>query len=457
MGKAVTQFVCKSCGTEFSKWQGQCHACQQWNSLIEALPIKGSFTRAERLYHAANSQVTCLKDVSLSAHLRLQTGLDEFNRVLGGGLVSDSVVLIGGDPGIGKSTLLLQVLCDLSKRMSTLYVTGEESLHQIASRANRLGVYRQTVKILAETNVERILALAAKEHPDVLVIDSVQTIHTHSVSSTPSSVTQLKESTAQLIRYAKEKGAALILVGHVTKTGVLAGPRILEHMVDTVLYFEGDERSRYRMIRAVKNRFGAVNELGVFAMTNKGLKEVLNPSAIFLNQHDYAVSGSAVMVAWEGSRPLLVEIQALVDQSYLSNPRRMAIGLEYNRLSMLLAVLHRHTKLAAHDRDVFISAVGGLRVAETAADLSIILAVLSSLRNKPLPSHTVIFGELGLSGEIRPVPNGQARLKEAAKHGFKKAIIPHLNLPKQRLVDMEMIGCRHIQQAVKLLSSEHDA
>jgi len=452
MPKTITQFVCQSCGTEFSKWQGQCYACQEWNSLIETANIVSSARKkTSQSYAASNSQVTCLKDIRLSTHLRLKTGLDEFDRVLGGGLVSDSTILIGGNPGIGKSTLLLQVLCDLSRRVNALYITGEESLQQIALRAKRLSTCIDHLKILAETNVERILALVEKEKPNVLVIDSVQTTYTDLVSSAPSSVTQLRESTAQLVRYAKAKGIAVIFVGHVTKTGVLAGPRILEHMVDTVLYFEGGENSRYRMVRAVKNRFGTVNELGVFAMTGQGLKQVTNPSAIFLTQHPSPVTGSATMVAWEGSSPLLVEIQALVNQSYLNNPKRMAIGLEYNRLSMLLAVLHRHTKLAAIDSDVFVSAVGGLRVMETAADLPIVLSILSSLKNKPIDQKTIIFGELGLSGEVRPIPNGQERLKEASKYGFKRAIIPYLNLPKKSHgLEMEIIGCRDIQQAVKL-------
>ena len=451
MPKATIQFVCQHCGTEFSKWQGQCHACQEWNSLIETANIISSAKKkASNFYKAPDSQITLLKNICLSTRLRLKTGLDEFDRVLGGGLVSDSTILIGGDPCIGKSTLLLQVLCNLSSRVNALYITGEESLQQVALRAKRLDTCIDHLKILAETNIERILTLAEHEKPNVLVVDSVQTMYTDLVSNAPSSVTQLRESTAQLVRYAKEKGIAIIFVGHVTKTGMLAGPRILEHMVDTVLYFEGDNSSRYRMIRAVKNRFGTVNELGVFAMTDKGLKQVTNPSAIFLTQQAFPVAGSITMVAWEGSRPLLVEIQALVAKSYLNSPRRMAIGLEYNRLSMLLAVLHRHTKFSI-DGDVFVSAVGGLRVMETAADLPIVLSILSSLKTKSIDRKTIIFGELGLSGGIRPIPNGQERLKEAAKYGFKKAIIPYLNLPKKSHgLNMDIIGCRNIQQAVKL-------
>lgn len=450
MAKTSIQFVCQHCGTEFSKWQGQCHACQEWNSLVETANITASKKKASNFFKTVDSQVTLLKNIYLSARLRLKTGLDEFDRALGGGLVSDSAILIGGDPGIGKSTLLLQVLCNLSSKINALYITGEESLQQVALRAKRLDVCIEHLKILAETNVERILALAAHEKPNVLVIDSVQTMYTDLVSSAPGSVTQLRESTAQLVRYTKEKGIAIIFVGHVTKAGVLAGPRILEHMVDTVLYFEGDDSSRYRMVRAVKNRFGTVNELGVFAMTDKGLKQVTNPSAIFLTQHACSVAGSVTMVAWEGSRPLLVEIQALVAQSHWHNPRRMAIGLESNRLSMLLAVLHRHTRSSV-DGDVFVSAVGGLRVMETAADLPVVLSILSSLKNKAIERKTIIFGELGLSGEIRPIPNGQERLKEAAKYGFKKAIVPYLNLPKKsRALNMDIIGCRDIQQVVKL-------
>ncbi|OGT97195.1 MAG: DNA repair protein RadA, partial [Gammaproteobacteria bacterium RIFOXYB2_FULL_38_6] len=425
MIKTKTKFICQQCGNEFSKWQGQCTACHAWNTLVEEVVMTGKtkHAQAQLSYAVSQSDITLLKNVSLNVDTRLSTGLEEFDRVLGGGMVSDSVVLIGGDPGIGKSTLLLQVLCQLADRLNALYITGEESLQQVALRASRLGLSVDHLKVLAETNVERILALSEKENPRVLVIDSIQTAYTDFVSAAPGSVSQLKESTAQLVRYAKQKGIALFLVGHVTKSGALAGPRILEHMVDTVLYFEGERDGRFRIVRAVKNRFGTVNELGVFAMTDKGLKQVSNPSAIFLSQHPVPVSGSVVMSSWEGSRPLLVEVQALLDESHAVNPRRVTLGLDYNRLSMLLAVLHRHAGIITYDQDVFVNVVGGLRVVETAADLAVMMAILSSLKNKPLTQGLIVFGEVGLSGEIRPVPGGQERLKEAVKHGFTKAIV----------------------------------
>jgi len=451
MPKTKTTFVCQNCGNEFSKWQGQCTACHAWNTLVEEVVITGKAKHSATQSHYASSQsdITLLKDVSLTPDARLSTGLEEFDRVLGGGMVSDSVVLIGGDPGIGKSTLLLQVLCQLSDHLNALYITGEESLQQVALRAKRLGLSIDSLKMLAETNVERILALIDKENPKVLVIDSIQTAYTDFIAAAPGSVSQLKESTAQLVRYAKQKGIALFLVGNVTKSGSLAGPRILEHMVDTVLYFEGEREGRFRIVRAVKNRFGTVNELGIFAMTDKGLKQVSNPSAIFLSQHQTPVSGSVVMSSWEGSRPLLVEVQALLDENHTMNPRRVTLGLDYNRLSMLLAVLHRHAGIATYDQDVFVNVVGGLRIVETAADLAVMMAILSSLKNKPLEQGLVVFGEVGLSGEIRPVPGGQERLKEAAKHGFTKAIIPKANAPKKGFADLEILTCDRLYQALK--------
>jgi DNA repair protein RadA/Sms len=388
--------------------------------------------------------VTALSDVTPDSEIRAPSGFAELDRVLGGGLVSGSVVLVGGDPGIGKSTLLLQVLATLSRQLSTLYVTGEESPEQIAMRANRLGIAGGDIRLFSETSVERILDVARKERPQVMVLDSIQTLYTEVLQSAPGSVAQVRESAAQLVRYAKQTGTAMFLVGHVTKDGALAGPRVLEHMVDTVLYFEGDPGDRYRVLRAVKNRFGAVNELGVFAMTERGLKEVSNPSAIFLSRHESPVPGSVVMVTWEGTRPLLVEVQALVDQSHLGNPRRVTLGLEQNRLSMLLAVLHRHGGLVMSDQDVFVNVVGGVRVSETAVDLAVQLAILSSFQNRPLPDNLIVFGEVGLSGELRPVPNGLERLKEAAKHGFKRAIIPAANAPKRPVKGLEITSAARL-------------
>ncbi len=383
---------------------------------------------------------------------RNSVGLGELDRVLGGGLVPGSVVLIGGDPGIGKSTLLLQALAILSASVPSLYVTGEESPQQVALRAARLGIEGGALDLLSETSMERVLALADRLRPQVMVLDSIQTLYTEALQSAPGSVAQVRECAAQLVRFAKQTGTALFLVGHVTKEGALAGPRVLEHMVDTVLYFEGDAGDRFRILRAIKNRFGAVNELGVFAMTEGGLREVHNPSAIFLSRHEQAVPGSVVMVTWEGTRPLLVEVQALVDHSQLGNPRRVTLGLEQNRLSMLLAVMHRHGGLALGDQDVFVNVVGGVRVGETAADLAVLLAVLSSFRNRPLPEHLIVFGEVGLSGELRPVPNGQERLHEAAKHGYQTAIIPAANQPKKALRDLEVIAVSSLAQLLDAVS-----
>jgi DNA repair protein RadA/Sms len=381
--------------------------------------------------------------------VRTSTGISEFDRVLGGGLVEGAVVLIGGDPGIGKSTLLLQALASMAGRLPALYVTGEESLAQVAGRASRLGLPLDGLSALAETGVERILEQAVQTQPKLLVADSVQTLWTESLTAAPGSVSQVRESAARLVRYAKETGTAIFLVGHVTKEGGIAGPRVLEHMVDAVLYFEGDSGSRFRVLRAFKNRFGAVNELGVFAMSDKGLREVPNPSAIFLSGTGRQ-PGSCVMVTREGTRPLMVEVQALVDASPLSNPRRVAVGLEQNRLAMLLAVLHRHGGVMVGDQDVFVNVVGGIRVQETAADLPVLLAVLSSLRDRPLPEKTIAFGEIGLSGEIRPVPNGEERLKEAATHGFLRAIVPKANAPKAgSYKGMEVVAVERLSDALE--------
>ncbi len=445
-------YVCEQCGSQSPKWLGQCTDCGSWNSFIEEVISAGktSPVAASTGYAAASgSLVTSLCDVPLLAQERLSAGSEELDRVLGGGLVPGSVVLIGGDPGIGKSTLLIQTMCYLSQHHKALYVTGEESLQQITLRARRLELPQQHLQLLAETHVERIIAVTQQHAPNIVVIDSVQTLFTDALTSAPGSVSQVRESTAQLVRYAKQANVALFLVGHVTKEGTLAGPRVLEHMVDTVLYFEGERDSRFRVIRAVKNRFGAANELGIFAMSERGLREVTNPSAIFLSHYDAPIPGSVVMVSWEGSRPLLVEVQALVDECHGGNPRRVTVGLEQNRLAMLLAVLHRHGGVVTYNQDVFVNVVGGVRVFETAADLAQVFAVLSSLKNRPLASDLVIFGEMGLAGEIRPVQSGQERLREAAKHGFKRAIVPKGNMPKNKLnADIEIIGVQHLQEAL---------
>ncbi len=458
MAKSKTAYVCSDCGAEHNKWQGQCTECGVWNTLTEFVvqPAKAASVNPRGGYAGAvdAAKVTRLASIATEAEQRSATGIAELDRVLGGGLVAGSVVLIGGDPGIGKSTLLLQMLGAFGQRVHGLYVTGEESLAQVASRGQRLGVVLDGLEALAETSIERILGEASASRPEVLIIDSIQTIWTETLTAAPGSVSQVRESAARLVRYAKETGTSVFLVGHVTKEGGIAGPRVLEHMVDAVLYFEGEVGSRFRILRAFKNRFGAVNELGVFAMGDKGLREVPNPSAIFLSAHAQPTAGSAVMVTREGTRPLLVEVQALVDQSSLGNPRRVALGLEQNRLAMLLAVLHRHGGAAVYDQDVFVNIVGGIRVQETAADLPVLLAVLSSFRDRPLPDKTVAFGEVGLSGEIRPVPNGEERLKEAATHGFRRAIVPKANAPKKsRIGEMEIIAVDRLGEALSAASA----
>ncbi len=454
MAKAKINYSCSACGATANKWAGQCPDCEAWNTMVEVM-VQATPARSGRFAgytgEAGTTSVQLLREVSADDVARTPTGISEFDRVLGGGLVPGSVVLIGGDPGIGKSTLLLQTLAELDQQFTTLYVSGEESPQQISLRAKRLKLPIDNMRLLPETRVEGILATAEKERPQMMVIDSIQTIFTEQLQSAPGSVAQVRESAAQLVRYAKQSGVSLFIVGHVTKDGQLAGPRVLEHMVDTVLYFEGDSGSRYRVVRAFKNRFGAVNELGVFAMTEMGLKEVTNPSAIFLSSHDAAVSGSAIMVTMEGSRPLLVEVQALVDESHLGNPRRVAVGLEQNRLAMLLAVLSRHGGVVTHDQDVFLNVVGGVRLTETGADLAVLLSVLSSLRDRPLPEGLIVFGEVGLAGEIRPVPNGEDRLKEAAKHGFTRAIVPKANMSKKRFAEMEVLGVSRLSEALDQL------
>ncbi|UCE77753.1 MAG: DNA repair protein RadA [Gammaproteobacteria bacterium] len=441
MAKSKLLYQCTECGSQSPKWSGQCPDCGAWNSLTESLSVVSGGPATGRFAGYAGdgaARIQTLAEVRPGEETRVSVGVQELDRVLGGGLVAGSVVLIGGDPGIGKSTLLLQALAAFSDKLKSLYVTGEESPEQVSLRARRMGLQADQVRLLAETSVERIVQHARSEFPQVMVIDSVQTLYTELLQSAPGSVGQVRESAAQLVRFAKQTGTALFLVGHVTKEGTLAGPRVLEHMVDTVLYFEGDPGGRYRVIRAIKNRFGAVNELGVFAMTDKGLKEVRNPSSIFLSRHEQPVAGSVILVTMEGTRPLLVEVQALVDDSQLSNPRRVTLGLEHNRLAMLLAVQHRHGGVLMSDQDVFVNVVGGVRVNETAADLAVLLAVLSSFRDRTLPNDLVVFGEVGLAGEVRPVPNGQQRLREAAKLGFRKALVPAANAPKSKIDGLEI-------------------
>ncbi len=452
MSKVKVQFVCNECGAIAPKWSGQCSDCGQWNCLSEQVESKKPAQNARFAgYAGAEKQLQKLSEVKHSDTARIATTLSELDRVLGGGLVPGSVVLIGGDPGIGKSTILLQTMCHLSNQFKAVYVTGEESAQQISMRARRLGLAGDNLSLLTETQVETIIAMAQKELPQIMVIDSIQTIYTELLQSAPGGVAQVRESTAQLVRFAKQKGIALFVVGHVTKDGALAGPRVLEHMVDAVLYFEGERDGRYRILRAVKNRFGAVNELGVFAMSEEGLKEVQNPSAIFLSRYQQPAAGSAVTVTWEGSRPLLVEVQALVDESQLGNPRRVAVGLDQNRLAMLLAVLSRHGGIFCHDQDVFLNVVGGVRVMETSADLALLIAVVSSLKNQPLPQDLLVFGEVGLAGEIRPVPNGQERIKEAVKHGFKTAIVPKANAPKKAIKGITIKPVAQLSDALEAL------
>jgi len=452
MSKQSPQYQCRECASVLPKWSGQCTDCKSWNSIEEIPALPTAPGARSNWYGKPQSELLTLDRIPTSATPRFGSHIGELDRVLGGGLVEGSVVLLGGDPGIGKSTLLLQCLALVSQQREALYVTGEESPQQVGMRARRLGLPADKLKLLSSTCVEEIIAQAGSLRPAVMVIDSIQTIFSDSLQSAPGSVSQIRESTAMLVRFAKQSNIAIFLVGHVTKEGQLAGPRVLEHMVDTVLYFEGDSSTRYRVIRAVKNRFGAINELGIFAMTDQGLKPVSNPSAIFMAQHDQPVPGSVVMVSREGTRPFLVEIQALVSESHGGQPRRISVGLEANRLAMLIAILQRHGSVPLYDQDVFINAVGGVRIAETGADLAIILAILSSYRDRPRDPHSLVFGEVGLSGEIRPVPNGEERLREASKHGFKSAIIPRANMPKSaKFKDMELIPVSHLADTVDAL------
>ncbi len=453
--KNKTAFVCNECGADYKKWQGQCAECGVWNSITEVrlgpTPSNRSAKFEGYAGGASGNKIQTLAEIALNDVPRFSSGTGEFDRVLGGGFVPGSVVLIGGNPGAGKSTLLLQTLCNLARTMPALYITGEESLQQVAMRAQRLGLPTDQLQMLSETSVEAICATAQQVAPKVMVIDSIQVMHMEDISSAPGSVSQVRESAAYLTRFAKQTGTVLILVGHVTKDGSLAGPKVLEHMIDCSILLDGDNDSRFRTLRGNKNRFGAVNELGVFAMTEQGMREVNNPSAIFLQRAEDAAPGSVVMVMWEGTRPLLIEIQALVDDSHLGNPRRVAVGLEQNRVAMLLAVLHRHGGIMVGDQDVFVNVVGGVKVMETSADLAVLLAIVSSFRDRVLPQDLIVFGEVGLSGEIRPVPSGQERLREAAKHGFKRAIVPFANAPREKNPGIDVVAVKNLQEALNAL------
>ncbi len=460
MAKQKTAFVCTECGSDYHKWQGQCSDCGAWNTLGEVRLGTAGGASAGRTgttagrrggFAGAAVESRLLDDIDCQEVARFTSGAGEFDRVLGGGLVPGSAILVGGSPGAGKSTLLLQTLCHLARDMPCLYITGEESLQQVAMRARRLALPTDQLRLMSETHLESILAALDAHQPRVVVIDSIQVVHSDDIASAPGSVSQVRECAAALTRFAKQSGTVLLLVGHVTKDGSLAGPKVLEHMIDCSILLEGSDDSRFRTLRGQKNRFGAVNELGIFAMTDGGLREVRNPSAIFLDRSDAASAGSAVMVVWEGTRPLLVEIQALVDDMQLANPRRVAVGLEQNRLAMLLAVLHRHGGLQVGDQDVFANVVGGVKVLETSADLALLMAIVSSFRDRVLPRDMVIFGEVGLSGEIRPVPSGQERLSEAAKHGFKRALVPRANAPKSPVAGMQVIAVSRLGEALEAL------
>ena len=454
MAKKKTAYVCSDCGSEHAKWQGQCSDCGAWNTLQEFVVSASKAPSRDAGYggyagSAGDQGVQRLADVDLAEVPRVSSGMLEFDRVLGGGLVPGSAVLIGGHPGAGKSTLLLQTMCTLASHMPALYVTGEESLQQVAMRAKRLGLPSDRLNMLSETSVDRLIQTLQQHKPKIVVIDSIQVMHVDGVESAPGSVSQVWESAAALTRFAKQTGTILLLVGHVTKDGTLAGPKVLEHMIDCSIMLEGDGDSRFRTLRGIKNRFGAINELGVFAMIDTGLKEVKNPSSIFLSRTEEPAAGSVVMVIWEGTRPLLVEIQALVDDSHFGHPKRVAVGLDQNRMNLLLAALHRHGGIHLGDQDVYINVVGGVKVSETSADLALLLAALSSFRDQPLPKELIVFGEVGLSGEIRPVPSGQERIKEAAKHGFTRAIVPKANMPRQEIPGMKIIGVDKLQQALE--------
>lgn len=450
MAKEKIKFVCSDCGADFSRWQGQCSACGAWNTITE-IRIPKESKKLKGYSGKTDAKIQKLSNISLENSPRFSSGFKELDRVLGGGVVPGGSILIGGSPGAGKSTLLLQIMCLISKKMPALYITGEESLQQVAMRADRLALPKESLLMLSETSVENICHLADKTKPKIIVIDSIQVMHVDGVSSAPGSVSQVRESAAALTRYAKINNVTIFMVGHVTKDGSLAGPKVLEHCIDCSILLEVSSDSRFRMLRSHKNRFGAVNELGVFAMTEAGMREILNPSAIFLSRNKENTAGSSVMVVWEGTRPLLVELQALVDYSQLSNSRRIVVGLDQNRLSILLAVLHKHGGISMADQDVFVNVVGGVKVNETAADLALIMALVSSFKAKAIPQDLVVFGELGLAGEIRPVPSGQERLFEAFKHGFKRAIVPKDNLPKKPIDGFEVYGVTKLEEALEII------
>jgi DNA repair protein RadA/Sms len=452
MARSKTTYVCTECGATSPKWQGQCPGCSGWNTLVETV-AEASPSRFVPLA-ADTAQVVTLASVEAREEARTPTGIDELDRVLGGGIVRGGVVLLGGDPGIGKSTLLMQAGARIAALAPVLYVSGEESAQQIALRAQRLQVDAERLHLLTEIRLEAILARLQERKPALAIIDSIQTVYSDALTSAPGSVAQVRECAAQLTRYAKQSGTAIVLVGHVTKEGALAGPRVLEHIVDTVLYFEGDTHSSYRLVRAIKNRFGAANELGVFGITERGLKPIGNPSALFLAQHAKPVAGTSVLATLEGTRPLLIELQALVDTSYAPSPRRLSVGLEHNRLALLLAVLHRHGGIATSDQEVYINAVGGMRISEPAADLPVLLAIVSSLKNRPLPAGLIAFGEVGLAGEVRPVQRGQDRLREAAKLGFSRAILPKANVAKPAVPGITAIGVERLDEALERVWSD---
>lgn len=452
MAKQKTSYICSSCGDISRKWAGRCPACQEWDSIEEAAPEISPVPGGQGAcgYAGSVSETKVMSKVSLDVVPRISTGMQEFDRVLGGGLVPGSVVLLGGDPGVGKSTALLQICCNL-RDINVLYVTGEESLQQIALRAKRLGMPDKKLLLAAETQVENICATATRFSSQIIVVDSIQTMQRADIQAAPGGVSQVRECAAYLTRYAKQTGTAIFLVGHVTKSGGLAGPRVLEHIIDVVCYFEGGNDSRYRIMRAFKNRYGAVNELGVFAMTESGLKEISNPSAIFLSRSGEPLAGVVVLIIWEGSRPLLVEVQALVDTSYSDFPRRLSVGIDQNRLNLLLAVLHKHGGVVSYDQDVYLNVVGGVKVTETSADLAVLLAITSSMQDRCLPDNLVVFGEVGLAGEIRPVPNGQERLREAVKHGFKQAIVPKANAPKAGIKGLKIFPVAKLAEALAIM------
>ncbi|MEE9357148.1 DNA repair protein RadA [Candidatus Vondammii sp. HM_W22] len=449
-GKVKRAFVCTDCGADYPTWTGQCTSCGEWNTVkeIRLESARSSAPKRFQGFAGARSSVQLLADVEREDVRCISSGMQELDRVLGGGFVPGSVILIGGDPGAGKSTILLQTLGYLSQSRPVLYVSGEESLQQIAERASRLGIQVGQLKMLAETSVEHICSIVDQEKPEIVVIDSIQVMQREGVDSAPGGVAQVRECAAYLTQYGKRHGVIFLISGHVTKDKTLAGQMTLSHIVDTQIMLSSTDDARYRLMRTTKNRFGSVNELGVFAMTTTGLKQVKNPSAIFLSRSTKPSPGSAVSVLWEGTRPLLVEIQSLVVDSQLGNPRRLGVGFDQNRVSMLLAVLTRHGGIVTSDQDVFINVVGGIRVSETSADLAVLLAIVSSLRDRIIPHDTIVLGEVGLSGELRPVANGKARIKDAGKHGFKKAIVPTANVPKKPVTGIEVIGVDDLASAL---------